>query len=181
MWWRNALLTVCLLCPAACGSKDGDSPSDRKSPEVQTVRFLIRANGIINTAIRDGRVPAVVFEKQDPSGLTITQLDSGGSEAHGLKPGTYSRYIFPCVIGTRWRFKDAAILVERPLAVEGQFKLSNIKFVGSVLLSGPPGPKGGKNESHGGFDVFDASLDSTWTGNVENSAPDRSKEPPKTK
>src|SRR5207249_2598209 len=103
------------------------------------VRFLILANGIIDQAILDGRLPTIVFAEQKGSEVTITKVEGSDrlnpTEDHGFKPGAYHGYTFPVTIG-EMAFADAGILMDKPVPVKGPFKLTNIKSIGSLELSG---------------------------------------------
>ncbi len=171
-----------------CGSQEGGKGSDvpdRGKPAAAAVRFLIGANGIIDAAIDDGRLPAISFDKQSPDDSTITALEGADPKAGaaGLAAGTFQTYVFDVNIGSS-RFRNVGIHVERPLPVTGKFQLTNIQPAGVVLISGTTTMKGGQSTmNRASYRLYTASLNPNWTGNAQNTAgPDLTRpDPPKTK
>jgi hypothetical protein len=163
MRWTYFLVGLSLLAPTGCGGSGGGGSTE--------IRFLIMANGIIDQALLDGRLSAVVFPEQTAAELKVSRLESSdamnpGLNPFGFKPGTYHGYAFPVSIGDL-RFADARIHVENPLPTKGPFKLSNIKALGALQLTGSE-----RNTVLTGapFRAFSATLDPTWKGAVENKA-----------
>jgi hypothetical protein len=162
MRWTCLLVGLCLLTQTGCG----------KNAAGTEVRFLIIANGIIDKAIKDGKLPAVVFPNKNPSELTFTRVENAdrmnpGENPFGFKPGTYRQYTFPVSIG-KLSFADAGILVDAPLPVSGSFRLSNIQSLGSVELTGHAQ---NMQINGAGYRAFSATLEPDWKGPIENKAP----------
>ena len=166
MPWKRFAFCACLLILASCGSKD---QNDASPPVETTIQFLIGANGIIDKAIHDKRLTEICFEKQTPVDVTISEAES----AFQFKAGRYYGYHFNVKIGAEFSFGDAAIFVDHPLPVAGQFRLSDFRYVGRVKLSGsaPDRASGGTYTMHGSpYRMFSATLDSKWTGKIDNHA-----------
>ena len=164
MRWTCFFMSLFLLTQLGCSSR-GDGGGAKTE-----VRFLIAANGIIDQAILDGRLPAIVFADQQGSEVTITKVQGSNAldptEVHGFKPGDYRGYTFPVTVGEH-SFADAGILMEKPVPVKGAFKLTNIKSLGTVELSGTT--KDGGEMNGAGHRVFSATLE-PFKGTVENKA-----------
>jgi hypothetical protein len=154
---------LCLVL-AGCGSP---------APDEQTVRFLVITNGILDKAMLDGRLSAVTFEAQTPVELTVTGVEAADSRiTEAPRPGAWSTYVFAVTIGKTNRFADATIHVEKPLPVKGAFRISAIKEIAPIAISGSQNWKGGVTQlNHATFRLCTATLEPTFTGKVENIAP----------
>jgi hypothetical protein len=160
MRWTCFAICLFLLTQTGCSSGGGTTTSE--------VRFLIPANGNIDVAIKDGRFPTILFPEQKGSEATITMVESSNqldpTRDHGFKPGAYTEYSFPLTFGPE-DSGDVEIFVEKPLTVKGPFKLTNIKLIGTVALSGTTKDGGGMNGA--GHRAFSATVE-PFNGKVEN-------------
>jgi uncharacterized protein (TIGR03067 family) len=169
---RQVLLFGLCLALVGCSEKGAAPKEEAEKKETETaktqnVRFLIQINGIIDQALLDGRLPALTFDAQKPSDFVVSSLTSlAGENSPALKPGTFAQYTFRGNVA-RMQFRDAGILFENPVVATTQFKLSNIRHLGRVALTG----KTATLRMNGApFHLFSASLDGSWRGKADNQA-----------
>jgi hypothetical protein len=129
-----------MLTPIGCSSGgDGGKKDGGGEKNVDEVRFLIAANGNVDVAIEEGKLSTIQFGEQKATEAKITKVESADrfkpEKDHGFKPGSYHEYAFPLSVG-KDDWGDVLILTEKPLTVKGPFKLTKIKSIGKVKLSG---------------------------------------------
>ena len=157
---------ICLSLLTVTGCSSGEKKGEETKTEV---RFLISANGIIDLAVYEGRLPAIVFGEQKGSEAKITEIANSDrlnpGEDYGFKPGTYQEYFFPVNLGKE-EFGEVGILMEKPAPLQGTFRLTNIKSIGNLDLTGSAKEVEMTGASHR---AFSATIE-PFKGKVENTA-----------
>jgi hypothetical protein len=174
MRWTCFIIGLFLLTQAGCSSKGDGGGGDKKAEEI---RFLISANGNIDVAIEQGKLSTLLFAEPKATEAKITMVESADqldpAKDHGFKPGSYHEYFFPVTFGPG-DMGDVGILTEKPLTVKGPFKLTNIKSIGQVKLTGMTKEA---ELTGAGHRAFSATVE-PFDGKVENKYQD-DKEPKK--